>query len=247
MPTHFANLVYSFVCVLMFSRPIAAVELPTFSIQVGAARTATTLQFNAICGAYAVKIMFQNDTNATLECAMWGQKNWHIGLPREANHYLVLKTHGKLSSGNVQALQNISAGPLSGWVFDTKRGRTRHSTAVQLEKWFSRAVTVDYQDAVTSGYRAQQKKYQQLFEMSEEESDVFYDWLSKWDILRRCCGRQMSKSWRSYLQKPSKSASGSTVTFCKSINVSQVERDLYSTALVQHMLSRTPALARGRT
>ena len=39
-------------------------------------------------------------------------------------------------------------------------------------------------------------EYQNMFSLSDEQMELLLEYFHYWDILRQCCGSQMSNSWR---------------------------------------------------
>ena len=161
----------------------------------------------------------------------------------------MLKTHGRLSDKQKLILKDLDA-----WVFHTTN--LHHTRNPDVRKFdqdlgFPVVMSVDTSEVGAEGYEVARDKYQQLLGLTLTQIDLMYDWLSKWDVLRVCCGEQMSKYWRAELQgmplledKKGKFQGENPVEVCSSLDISDIERALMETILYQKMRKEVPMLAR---
>ncbi|CAL6334109.1 unnamed protein product [Bathycoccus prasinos] len=88
-------------------------------------------------------------------------------------------------------------------------------------------------------------KYANEFQLGPDDFQELYEYLLEWDILRVCCGMQMSKHWRKQLQMGTELKRGSTKVCRKNIDIGAVERSylqLNLTSLLKSNLVVTDVL-----
>lgn len=88
-------------------------------------------------------------------------------------------------------------------------------------------------------------KYANEFQLGPDDFQELYQYLLKWDILRVCCGMQMSKHWRKRLQMGTELEKGSTKVCRENIDIGAVERSflqLNLTSLLKSNLVVTDVL-----
>ena len=76
--------------------------------------------------------------------------------------------------------------------------------------------------------------YQVFFDVSDIQIQHAIDYMYYWEILRICCGKQMSKHWRNYLQKKSYKGYKNSYIPCHEYDISEVENQFIKTYVYQH-------------
>ena len=160
-------------------------EVPNIVIQFGHPRTATTLQFQTVC-LMMVTVLSRLQKLDQLECQFFKQ------LPKaksQKNHYSVWKTHA--------LPMDLS---YSHWLFTTYDPQSKSSDPTA--ELAARKANVKFKASITQVEEqgiSFAMKYQSFFGLSKSEMLDVIDYLRYWDILRLCCGLQMSSDWRNYL------------------------------------------------
>jgi hypothetical protein len=81
-------------------------------------------------------------------------------------------------------------------------------------------------------------KYQSIFALTDSEMVAVAAYFELWDILRLCCGKQMSKHWRHWLttyETTNSRHAAAVVNLCQQRNISQVETDLLLTSVAKQL------------
>ena len=176
--------------------------LPHTFLQVGLMRTSSTLQFITVCAAVAIKVM--HDPKATVNCYFL-KKPYELVLP-QPNEYLVIKSHGGFTESQFEALKKFTQQPHDqgdwAWVFYTSHN-THIGSLLMLSEFqeldIPVAMQVDTVDVANQSFLVRRKDYEKTFGLSVWESQLLYDYLELWDVLRICCGEQMATRWRKHL------------------------------------------------
>lgn len=241
--------------------------LPPIVVQVGDPRSVTTMQFVTLCAAVALKV--QDIPDANVDCFFISFKELENDKLLFRNHgpndYSVVKTHGHLSDEQFQFFNSTLPGSKNpkgsdpAWVFHTTFYHTHP------KKWASeflriplpQVLTTDTSDVVKDGFAARKAEFEEVFSLTPHESHQLYDYVEAWDILRMCCGEQMSTYWRQYLvgdqddEVVSKFAAAgggaeekNPADICKHVDLDAMERRLMQTAVFKRMKFKAPALAR---
>ncbi|XP_045177472.2 uncharacterized protein LOC123537759 [Mercenaria mercenaria] len=199
--------------------------VPNVIVQYGTKRTASTLQFQILCLMMA---FLHEDEKDKVGC-FFNNKT--------VNKYTVIKTH------NIVRLP-ISI-PSNSWIFVTSSDalplREKLVFNWSIRKIKERNITIPYVadvDLVSKRGHYIAYEYQTLFGMSDENMQYIIEYLRYWDILRICCGRQMSNDWRSRLLSNANHSQHHnrhilTYPACEMYNISQVELLLLNTYAVQ--------------
>eukprot|EP00750_Incisomonas_marina_P028229 INCI6545.1.p1 GENE.INCI6545.1~~INCI6545.1.p1 ORF type:complete len:323 (+),score=58.31 INCI6545.1:183-1151(+) len=228
----------------------SAVQLPNTFLQIGDTRTATTMQFMTICAAASIKFLL-NDPEATVRCGMIYDEFVTDIVDRAPNDVYVVKAH-KFTKSDVKHAMQLRDSNNTAWLFETTRGSLSGK-----QRWMANLTGAGPAKAIVSttevaddGYHAGQAKYEAAFGLSAEESGMLYEWLESWDVLRVCCGAQMSQSWREHVVGGYVKAAGrgfgppsnASVELCLSKNISEVEESLINSKLFQALGDRMPTL-----
>lgn len=228
----------------------AAVNLPNTFLQIGDTRTATTMQFMTVCAAVSMKFLL-NDPDARVRCGMIYDEFVGDVVDRAPNDVYVVKAH-KFTKSDVTHAKQLRDSNNEAWLFETTRGSLSGK-----QRWMANLTgagpaktIVSTTEVAEDGYRAGEAKYEEVFGLSAQESDILYEWLEAWDVLRVCCGAQMSQSWREhvvggYVQPAGRGfgpPSNASVELCLSKNISEVEESLINSRLFQALGDRMPTL-----
>ena len=229
---------------------VAEETLPEVYFQIGDPRTATTLQFAIVCAANAVR--FMDVPNGTVVCGFGQKYTKKLKNSFDHPHVTVIKDH-KLLSVEKSVLKHAHLGGKA-WVFETTRNHTHGHAAQQMRKYdIPSKVVVDTEDVKKYGFNAGRSEYEAAFQLNSTQSTILYEWVKLWDILRMCCGSQMSQAWREVLVgdvpvRESQASFGASpnaaISVCSSHNISQVEEELLNTELYRAMHDRAPMLGR---
>ncbi|XP_053376989.1 uncharacterized protein LOC128547806 [Mercenaria mercenaria] len=178
---------------------------PRVILQYGQPRTASTLQFQILC--MLVSVLHEHEKN-TVGC--YYDPKFDKGYLKR---YSVIKTH-KLD-------KYLSIIPSDSWIFITSK-RDQHKNDEKKIKHLNLTVRfiADISLALNLGHLIVYK-YQTIFRTSDEQTEHVAEYLRYWEILRMCCGRQMSKKWRIYLWNKSHDAYEQST--CKEYNISEIE------------------------
>ncbi|XP_053385513.1 uncharacterized protein LOC128550453 [Mercenaria mercenaria] len=196
-------------------------KVPDCIVQYGLHRTATTLQFQILCLIMA--ILHEDEMNSV---GCYHEK-------KKSTKYNVIKTH------NVSRL--LTKIPSDTWIFMTSSealtSEEKHEMSMNRQKVRNKNFTVPYIadiDLVSKRGHNIVYEYQTFFGLSNETIQHIVEYFRYWDILRICCGLQMSSDWRNQL-----SPSANYITrhglhspsypACEMYNISQVEQLLINT------------------
>ncbi|XP_045182927.1 uncharacterized protein LOC123541465 [Mercenaria mercenaria] len=194
---------------------LCAGSVPKTIIQFGIPRTATTLQFNILCLCTA---MVFEDEIKSVGCYFNRKKS---------QKYNVIKTH------NIAKF--LPKTPPNSWIFITSSGslspRNKHLLNASRRGIEKRNITIPYVadlDLVTRRGYFIAYEYQPIFGLSDEKMQHIIEYFRYWDILRLCCGKQMSADWRNRLSrklnyKQHHDLHSPSYPACETYNISQVE------------------------
>ncbi|XP_045179643.2 uncharacterized protein LOC123539194 [Mercenaria mercenaria] len=201
-------------------------RVPNIIIQYGVGGTATTLQFQILCVLMAM--LHESEINS-VGC-FYGRKQFY--------KYTVIKTH-EIKYNELRLL------PYDTWIFMTsssnlsaekQRKFDYNKRKVQMMK-MNCPYIADIETVSKRGHFIVHE-YRSMFRVDEEQIQQAVEYLRYWDILRLCCGKQMSADWRNYLSptknyKPHHSLHSSTYPACEIYNISKVEQLLIKTYVFQ--------------
>jgi hypothetical protein len=179
----------------------------------GPKRSGSTLQSQVLCALAAVA---HPDDAGAIEC------RWVEHLPRssrEIRHH-VIKTHeldlvkGVVEGKEFPRVSLFTTGEFSAG--DAKR-----------PSWFKPEMVADYETVLRRGH-APVWEYQPFFNVSVQDMTDVARYMEVWEVLRLCCGSQMSKSYRSKLTGKS-----SAPHKCDMYDISAVEEALLRTSIVR--------------
>eukprot|EP00040_Diaphanoeca_grandis_P027371 m.155695 g.155695 ORF g.155695 m.155695 type:complete len:636 (-) comp30950_c0_seq3:594-2501(-) len=220
------------------------------AIQFGNMRTATTLQFETVCIGLALRLQSSPLLLSKLRCRFVYHGDFTTlfdpGTP------LVLKTHQPptiqrwFPNGSSSTFpQGMKSVPL--FVTHSLVDQDVHSTRMtdwQNEGW-NIAHTASVQEVSKKGYYGVYE-YQSSLGLDDDQVEMLLEFVRYWDILRLCCGRQMSKHWRNALlhAPPARGYDVHKPSFagCEMYNISQVEV-FFLNSNVSQLLATYPLLA----
>jgi len=234
----------------------ADIRLPSMIIQWGEPRTATTLQFQALCVIMTIK------NPEKTECAFVWPKHWKeesnvSGMISDTSSFLVLKVHDERVMKEVRK-RGLKAGR-DVWLFATADNETAGSdgnfldwqpTSAQLSNRLH--IDVKYAQVISllsaRGHYIMED-YKAIFQLSDEQTDHMMAYIRYWDVLRQCCGKQMSEDWRSILvgshdKPPQHDFGDSAYPSCEIYDLDAVEQDLINLPVYQEFALQGPAMLR---
>ena len=186
-------------------------------LQYGPPRTATTLQFQTLCYAMITKYLAEPHQIEQIHCDFGDLWKGPIGVSKShtfpsgsemEGNFVIFATSTGGTEGTYNALQ--TAGFVVPYVADTSMVAAHGHVSV--------------------------REYQAILEMTDKEMDVLVEAIRYWDILRLCCGKQMSEDWRNRLYPKQnytlhRSTQDPGYHGCEMYNISKVEENFRSTVL----------------
>ncbi|XP_053386286.1 uncharacterized protein LOC128550714 [Mercenaria mercenaria] len=201
-----------------------SVSVPNVILQYGHPRTATTLQFNILCLSMA---LLHEDVKNSVGCYYNKKKS---------KKYIVIKTHA--------IAKFLTKIPSHSWIFMTSKvkfspkEKQRYSLTRQNIKVIrAKNITIKYVadiNFVSKRGHSVVYEYQPIFGISDAKMQHMAEYFRYWDILRLCCGKQMSADWRNHLSlnpnyKRHHVHNSSIHSVCERYNISQVEVQFLNT------------------
>jgi len=230
-------------------------DIPAHIMQMGPSRTATTLQFQLVCLCQLLQLIHNGrmDQANDLECYYLSKgkiKKNKKNNKRQIDIFdnpnpLVIKTHNYIDTKFKKTL----------WVFTTAN-KTRDR--LELEQYNVKHVQdLNLLSAAPEnggGVENYILNYAtNMFGLPAEKTKFIMDFMRYWDVLRRCCGTQMSKTWREELilkgVQPNTNNYDTanlydlnTVHECSAYNIDSVEQLFMNTTLYQQISSEFPLI-----
>ncbi|XP_045197257.2 uncharacterized protein LOC123551986 isoform X2 [Mercenaria mercenaria] len=214
--------------------PCSHNHVPARIIQYGLGGTATTLQFQILCVLMA--ILHEAEINS-VGCYYAKQPS---------HKYSVIKTHF-LKDSLLRIL------PSDSWIFMTSSDSLSEEKERQLEEVKRKIKNIRIKIPYIADINMVSKRghyivyeYQPIFNVSDKQMQFAVEYLRYWDILRLCCGKQMSADWRNHLS-PSESyifhhdPHSLTYPACEMYNISEVEQLMMKT-YVYKQFGNVPSL-----
>lgn len=196
--------------------------IPKVIVQYGVPRTSTTLQYHILCVMTAV--VHEQEINS-VGCHFNQSKSYK---------YIVIKRHD-ITDSYLRSLPNDS------WIFMTSSGRLSSRTKQELQmvrqmarKNNLRVPYIANTEMVSKRGYLIAYEYQPIFGITDEKMKYILDYMQYWEILRRCCGRQMSTDWLNHLspiENYTKHHDLHSVTYpaCEMYVIGNVEKQLMNT------------------
>lgn len=184
-------------------------RVPNVVLQYGVPRTATTLQFYILC---LMMIMSHEDEVQNVGC---------FNYKDPGSKYKVIKTHTMFT----EKVQSI---PPDAWVFLTSNGTLSNETDKHLSEIYKKNLiirfVVDLSLVLKRGFSIVYE-YQPIFGVTDAQIKRIAEHLRFWDILRVCCGKQLSRQWKHVLTSgPDNNTKGLAYPACEMYNICQVEQ-----------------------
>jgi len=205
-------------------------RLPRTVIQFGTPRTATTFEFQTLC---AVMSVLHTSEPKPVLCTFESELTY-VENPEQ---FRVLKTHQSVSDWPANMVDDAT------WVFATTEGThgAVEISAIKNKFDIEPKYVQSVQDLKDVGTKLTYD-YQSVFNLSDQQIHDVYDYMSLWDVLRQCCGCQMSKHWRDVLLQKTNADDTSTGKMCASKDLDDVESRLMRTT-VHGVLGSTDKLS----
>ena len=170
-------------------------KAPQRVIQYGPTRTATTLQFQMLC---AIMFLVQGDAG-DVSCVFKSPARFPGLAPARRRAFDVIKMHRPMTSRSGDDRGRV-------WLFATSNGTTREA----LEPGLAGMVALGYDlklvqttpDLAKHGLHESAFRLADVFGLDGEERRKLWDYVRYWDVLRTCCGPQMSQDWYRQLLAP---------------------------------------------
>ena len=208
---------------------------PRLLIQYGKPRTGSTLQFQMLC----VTLHLLKPT-LNVECKTGVANSSTAGIPStytlSGSHAAVIKTHGGVPThfGEHQ----------SAWLFatassesDVQRLRLAHpANSVFPLKY------VQFMAELSRRGHTLAAEYRSIFGLSDEQTSQLLAYMKPWDVLRQCCGKQMSEIYRAQLQHRTPSYVSGKDPGCSAHNLDEVEQQLLQTDVYRRHSHRSRTL-----
>jgi len=211
-------------------KPLEQNDLILHAISVGEYRTASTLQFNAVCASLFLHILYFAPDLANKTSCIFVEKSFHKMERGNESNPQVMKMHVMPKSSTVQN---------DTWIFSTVRDRTEGEIVkTWLVETYGRPERIGYiQDLETLreiGLEEIIQKYADIFSLESFMVDAMIEYFHLWDKLRICCGKQMSKYWRNELLPSNSTLKVTTMknhSLCPHLNIDDVEERFMETKL----------------
>mmetsp|Transcript_68044 Transcript_68044/g.113134 ORF Transcript_68044/g.113134 Transcript_68044/m.113134 type:complete len:313 (-) Transcript_68044:325-1263(-) len=176
----------------------ATPDMPRLLFQYGSPRSGTTFQSTMLCVAALLALAKDPRSLSYDACCVWPATTRAppINFTLPDGHIGVVKLHAKPNAPGQSA-----------WIFATAKTREEEGSIKALVRSLDVArpdIRVRLQMVQFTADLAQRGatlalRYQEIFGLSQSETNVLLVFMRYWSILRQCCGPQMSASWRAVL------------------------------------------------
>jgi len=193
---------------------------PAFWIEVGPPRTATTLQFQTLCLALFLRVRARcapADLDH-IQCKFIykiGSSTFNV-----THHpYAVVKTH------ELKSVTSLSI-PVPCEIATTSMEWAKIlGGAGQNVSIISEPSELHTNSELGVGIRPYVRRYAEMFELDAIDTEELISYLEYWDVLRMCCGVQMSRRWRQELERGTEMQFSAHQVCKKHIDIGVKERD----------------------
>uniref|UniRef100_A0A6S8C759 Uncharacterized protein n=1 Tax=Aplanochytrium stocchinoi TaxID=215587 RepID=A0A6S8C759_9STRA len=208
-------------------------------VQYGPPRTATSLQFTIVCMGMFMRLRGTNEAEQ-MSCVFnpVPKRRFERITKKEGNRPLVIKTHSGRYINEVWGPPNTTS------VFMTSKMREKDKEYIESVRKFG--YTIPFVQSVSDVSKLSHQilyEYQSVFELPDEDMMLLGEFMRYWDILRQCCGVQMSSSWRQQLldENITSNEHNPWYSACDTYNISRVESRFMSSILFNE-INRLPRL-----
>lgn len=169
---------------------LISTEVPDTVIQYGKPRSATTLQSEALCD---IMLLIKG---SSVRCGFVSDLNSQEQMNQVQSEFRVIKTHQPPEKWPQHMFKD------NAWFFFTgDDGTNWQSEAARLANDLGRDVKyVQLRDNLAMHGYTVVSDYQQIFDLDKSQVESLLTYLRYWDVIRQCCGDQMSQDWRATLQ-----------------------------------------------
>ncbi|KAL7536430.1 hypothetical protein ACHAXR_007157 [Thalassiosira sp. AJA248-18] len=170
------------------AQPAGRFPIKTHIITHGKPRTATTLLFNMVAVSYFVYLV-ENDPEQIpeVELIYWRRPNGYKKLDKSKKP-IIAKTHESLDNflSNNTVIFTAAVDKSEGGIMREDLERDGHTVAF----------VQDMESLREDGVQGLVQVYVAGYGLSEKDQANLNEYFTKWEILRQCCGQQMSARWR---------------------------------------------------
>ena len=198
--------------------------IKTHIVTYGSPRTATTLLFNMVGVSYFLYLIEHDpESISDVELKFWIRKDGYKTL-REIKTPMVIKTHVSLDNFHSDNIVVFAAAADRKEAAEMKSSLERdgHTVAyVQDMETLKEGGIVELVDAYIVGYG-----------LPNKHRAILNEYFSFWEVLRQCCGQQMSMKWRNdMMPKQFKIEAIKSHPTCGSYDIDTIERSFMDTEL----------------
>ena len=212
----------------------ATLPIKKHIICLGKPRTATTLQFNMASISYFLYLLRYDEKRITdIKIGYVQQKR--IAKMKSflrRNTTSLIKSHMSIDSMK----ESINEKLLNQTVIFTTAANKKEAYDVEMElssKGFDYAFIQDMEILKEVGSSGLISDYIIGYGLSHIEKQQMIEYFERWEILRQCCGKQMSSKWRSDLYRLGKRKPRHSL--CSKHDIDDVEQSFMSTDLYQRI------------
>ena len=176
-------------------------NIPLHIWQVGRSRTASTLQFELVCLCQLFQLVYHGmmEKAKNLDCKYEGNSTNIEKLLKQPNP-IVVKSHADKNDNPLREGKKMQLGIMDKqkvWVFATARNE------IEAKRIYNKLKVQDYnvknvkemESLAIYGVKEYITTYvTNIFGLPKKKTDLTLEFMQYWDILRRCCGVQMSKN-----------------------------------------------------
>ncbi|KAL9179327.1 hypothetical protein ACHAXT_008617 [Thalassiosira profunda] len=205
-------------------RPLPTFPIKTHIVTHGKPRTATTLLFNMVTVSYFLYLL-ENDPKKIpqVELSYW-QRPKGYKILRESKIPNVIKAHISLDNFLSDNVVVFTAAE------DKKEAvEMRHQLE---EEGHTVAFVQDMETVKAGGMKELVKSYVEGYGLSETDEVNLNEYFQLWQVLRQCCGQQMSAKWRNdMMPEEFKISHFKSHPTCANYDIDEIEQSFMKTKL----------------
>ncbi|KAL3800870.1 hypothetical protein ACHAWO_008820 [Cyclotella atomus] len=202
----------------------------------GRPRTATTLLFNMVAASYFLHLTHTDPSRIpSIHLQLWKREDAADKvLKREHERTLLLKTHIDLPHFKADNTVIFTAAMDKAEAAETKQ---------QLQKdGYNIAFVQDMESLKQDGIPGLVSQYVSGYQLSSQDQKHLIEYFTSWEIIRQCCGQQMSSKWRNdMMPEQYKRKDLPHHPTCANYDIDEVEQSLMASELYK-MMDRYPNL-----